>query len=147
MPINSKKKGNLWENKLAKWLAQHGFKAWRDSASGGGSIEKGDIGNSLDMTIESKAAKRIELASWWKQVDHSASIHKNEPVLFIHQDGMSENEWLVVMHSNDWIEHIKKAKQEKEVIYTEKEDSRELKWKLDNLVRSAKDLIKQLGKE
>lgn len=106
--INSKKKGNLWENKLANWLFDHGIKAYKEGHSGGGDREKGDIVNNLDMTIESKAAKKIDLPDWWRQVDRAASIHGNSPVLFIHQDGMRDNEWLVVMHSEDWIDLIKK---------------------------------------
>lgn len=105
--MNSKKKGNKWENNLANWLRDHGVKAWKDASSGAGSREKGDIGNNLDMTIESKAAKTIKLMEWWEQVDYAAAIHHNQPVLFIHQDGMRKNEWLVVMHSEDWIELVK----------------------------------------
>ena len=104
--MNVKKKGNLWENKLANWFRDHGVKAWKDGASGGGNREKGDVGNNLDMTIESKAAKTIKLMDWWKQVERSASMHHNQPVLFIHQDGMPDNEWLVVMHSEDWIDMV-----------------------------------------
>ena len=47
--INPKKKGNLWENRLANWLKDNGIRAWKDGASGGGNREKGDIGNNLDM--------------------------------------------------------------------------------------------------
>ena len=104
--INAKKKGNLWENKLANWLSGHGIKAWKDSASGGGSREKGDVGNNIDFTIESKACKNIELMKWWRQVDKSASIHKNRPALFIHQDGMGDNEWLVTIHCEDWLDLV-----------------------------------------
>ena len=107
--INSKKKGNLWENRLANYLRDNGIKAWKDSASGAGSRERGDIGNNLDFTIESKAAKNIKLMDWWRQVGHSASMHRNSPVLFIHQDGMARDSWLVVMESGDWLELIKKA--------------------------------------
>ncbi len=110
--INSKKKGNLWENRLANWLYDKGYKAWRDGGSGGGSREKGDIGNNMDLTIESKAGKSIKLMDWWKQVEKSASIHHNSPTLFIHQDGMRVNEWLVVLHSEDWIELIKNQSKE-----------------------------------
>lgn len=107
--VNVKKKGNMWENKLAKWLTEHGIKAYKDGHSGGGTREKGDIINNIDCTIESKAAKNIKLMEWWKQVEKSASIQKNQPLLFIHQDGMPDNEWLVVMHSEDWAEMAKNS--------------------------------------
>ena len=100
--MNSKKKGNAWENKLTNWLRDNGIRAWRDSQSGGGNREKGDVGNNVNMTIESKAAKVVKLPEWWRQTENSASLHGNTPVLFIHQDGMPDREWLVVMHSEDW---------------------------------------------
>lgn len=141
--VNAKKKGNAWEHKVAKFLSSHGFKTWKDSASGGGSREKGDIGNSLDMTIESKSTKVIRLPEWWKQVSHSASLQRNQPVLFIHQDGMGNEEWLVVMHSNDWVEMLKKSKTEK--IYQEvpQEDSNSKKWAIQNAITSLKKLLKE----
>lgn len=105
--VNAKRKGNQWENRLAKWLTENGIKAWKDPASGGANREKGDIINNADMTIESKAAKTIKLMEWWRQVAYSASIHKNRPVLFIHQDGMGADEWLVVMNNSDWVEMAK----------------------------------------
>ena len=101
--INVKKKGNAWENKLANWLYDNGFKAYKDGHSGGGTREKGDIVNSLDITLESKACKDIKLMEWWRQVEKNASLQGNSPQLFIHQDGMRDKEWLVVMHSEDWL--------------------------------------------
>lgn len=139
--MNAKKKGNRWENNLKNWLLDNGIKAWKDGMSGGGDKEKGDVGNNLDFTIESKASKNIKLMEWWKQVDKSANIHNNTPVLFIHKDGMGEREWLVVMHSDDWIERIVEAEPVKrqEVLSDEK---REMQWKLQQVVTSCKQLLK-----
>lgn len=135
--MNSKKKGNLWENKLSNWFRDHGLKTFKDGASGGGSREKGDIGNNLDLTIESKSAKNISLMDWWRQVEKSASIHHNSPVLFIHQDGMADNSWLVVMHSEDWMDMFKNSRSTSPKTatgsdFTPKND-RELKWELERL--------------
>ena len=143
MAINVKKKGNIWENKLSNWLRDHGIKAWKDGQSGGGNREKGDVGNNIDFTMESKAAKNIKLMEWWRQVAHSASLHKNRPALFIHQDGMSDNHWLVVMHSEDWIDMCKKSLSEKEVVEIP-EDNRELKWKMEKLHYAIKDVLKEI---
>lgn len=142
--VNVKKKGNKWENVLANWLTDHGFRSFKDGQSGGGTREKGDVVNSLDMTIESKATKKIELPAWWRQVTDSALKHGNQPVLFIHQDGMRDKEWLVVMHSNDWIEMLKASREEKEVVYEAREDDRERRYKLDNAIRACKDVVKIL---
>ena len=143
--MNSKKKGNQWENKLAAWLHSHGFKAWKDGASGGGSREKGDVGNNLDMTIESKAAKKILLMDWWRQVAKSASMHRNSPALFIHQDGMPDNEWLVVTHSNDWAETLKKSRRDVERVEVQAPESRELRYKAENAKRAVSELLRALS--
>ena len=140
MTVNFKKKGNLWENKLANWLRDHGYKAWKDGASGGGSREKGDVGNNLDMTIESKACKKVELMKWWKQVSKSADMQKNAPVLFIHQDGMGDNEWLTVLHSEDFMDLLK-GDSLPEQDYTPEED-RNKKWQLEKTLTEIKKLIK-----
>lgn len=144
--MNAKKKGNQWENKLKNWLLDNGVKAWRDNQSGGGDREKGDVGNNLDMTMESKASKNIKLMDWWGQVSSSAEKHRNTPVLFIHQDGMPDQEWLVVMHSDDWIERIVKAEPvEREEVSSD--DKREMQWKLQQVVTSCKQLLKVITKE
>ena len=57
----------------------------------------------MDLTIESKACKKVALMEWWSQVCSSAAKHRNRPALFIHVDGMKDREWLVVMNSEDWI--------------------------------------------
>lgn len=137
--VNVKKKGNLWENRLTNWLTEHGFKAYRDSASGGTSKEKGDISNNEGYTIESKAAKNISLMEWWRQVDKSASLQGNAPLLFIHQDGMPDNEWLVVMHNNDFIELWQGNKGEVEV-------STKLDWNERRAIESLKTNANQVLK-
>lgn len=147
---NVKKKGNIWENKLANWLRDNGIKAWKDGASGGGTREKGDIGNNIDFTIESKAAKNIKLMDWWRQVSKSASIHHNRPALFIHQDGMPDCEWIVCMSSEDWIdivlESLKSANTESFTGNVE-EVPRELKWKAERAKTAINEFIKELNKQ
>lgn len=142
--MNSKKKGNAWENRLAAWLHSHGIKAWKDGASGGGNREKGDIGNNLDMTIESKACKKPLLEKWWEQTCRAASKHRNSPVLFIHLDGMPDREWMVVMHSNDWVEMVKNAKQVPQIVEVAAEDSREKLWAMNNLKVAVQKAMKYL---
>lgn len=104
--INAKKKGNAGEHELAHWLIANDIKAFRNSMSGG-SVWKGDIANPLDLTIEVKTCKKINLKDCWRQVSKDASIAHNSPLLAVHFDGMPKNNWLMVMDSNDWIELIK----------------------------------------
>lgn len=136
--INSKKKGNIWENNLANWLRDNGIKAWKDGASGGGNREKGDIGNNMDMTIESKAGKNIKLMEWWDQVKKSAGMHQNTPVLFIHQDGMGSEDWLVVMRNHDWLEAVKTPLVETGITTDEKK----MEWALKGLKVALNNVLK-----
>lgn len=106
--MNSKKKGNHGEHELAHWLVENGIKAFRNSMSGG-SIWKGDIANSLDLTIEVKTVKRINLLEAWAQVNTDASKARNSPLLAIRFDHMPKREWLMVLHSEDWLNLIKKG--------------------------------------
>lgn len=107
MAINAKKKGNRGEHELAHWLVENGVKAFRNSMSGG-SIWKGDIANNLDLTIEVKTVKKLNVQEAWRQVSKDASTAHNSPVLAIHFDNMPKREWLVVIHSEDWLEMLKK---------------------------------------
>lgn len=105
--MNAKKKGNHGENEFANWLHEKGVKAYRNSSSGAG-MYKGDINNSVDCTFEIKTVKKINLKDAWYQVNRDASIAHNMPVLAIRFDGMPKREWLVVTHSEDFIEMLKR---------------------------------------
>jgi Holliday junction resolvase len=106
--INAKKKGNKGENQFANWLwVSHGVKVWRNSSSGGG-LHKGDINNSIDCTFEIKTVKKLNLLKAWQQVNRDASKAHNMPVLATRFDNMPTNEWLVTIHSEDFIELLKK---------------------------------------
>lgn len=106
---NAKKKGNHGEHEFAHFLMENGIKAFRNSMSGG-SVWKGDIANNLDLTIEVKTVKKINLMECWKQVARDSSIAHNSPVLAIHFDNMPKKNWLIVLNSEDWIELIKNEK-------------------------------------
>lgn len=106
--INAKKKGNAGEHEFAHWLISHGFKAFRNSMSGG-SVWKGDIANDLDLTIEVKTVKSINVKKAFAQVHKDASIAHNSPLLAIRFDGMPPRNWLVILNSEDWIELMKKS--------------------------------------
>jgi Holliday junction resolvase len=112
--VNAKKKGNAGENQFATFLRSHGFKAFRDSASGG-STHKSDIVNGLDYSMEVKTVKKLNLKACWRQVSRDSSIAHNSPLLAIHLDGMPENEWIIGIHSNDWIELEKTARQQPKI--------------------------------
>ena len=107
--MNAKKKGNHGEHEFAHWMKENGLRAFRNSMSGG-SVWKGDIANDLDQTIEIKTVKRINLLEAWRQVNRDASIAHNTPVLAVRFDNMPKKEWLIVIHSNTWLDLIKAEK-------------------------------------
>ncbi len=144
--VNAKKKGNRGENVFAEFLRDNGFKAYKDSASGA-STHKSDIVNGLDYSMEIKTVKKIGLKEAWKQVTGDSSLARNAPLLAIHFDGMPEKEWLICIHSNDWIELEKLARQgtptapQNTNIITEQ---RELAYALNNLKVALSKAIKLL---
>lgn len=107
--VNAKKKGNTGEHEFSHFLQGHGFRAFRNSMSGG-SVWKGDIANDLDLTIEVKTVKKINLMEAWKQVNRDASIAHNSPILAIRFDHMPKGQWLITMHSEDFVEYLKLGK-------------------------------------
>jgi len=104
--MNAKKKGNRGEHEFAHWLMENGIKAFRNSMSGG-SVWKGDIANGLDLTIEVKTCKKINLQEAWRQVSRDSSVAHNSPLLAIHFDNFPKKQWLCVIHSEDWLDLIK----------------------------------------
>lgn len=107
--MNVKKKGNKGENQFANYMQTQGIKMYRNSSSGGG-MQKGDINNNLDLTIEVKTVKKLNTQEAWYQVNRDASIAHNMPVLAVHYDGMMKDTWLITIHSEDFIDMLKKYK-------------------------------------
>ncbi len=111
--INSKKKGNHWENVFANWLRDNGIKAWKDGASGGGTREKADVGNGLNIHFEVKAVKKISLDKVWKKALYECTKTHNDPVLAIHFDGMGDKKFLIVMDNDYFLDLLLKKDEEK----------------------------------
>ena len=137
--IGSKKKGNAGENAFSNWLNDNGIRAWKDSMSGGGTREKGDVGNNIDATIEVKTVKKLNLQGVWQKLAINASQHQNSPLLAIHFDGFPKDKWLMVLDNHDWLTLIKKPEEER--ITTE---NRNLKWKLKTLKEQITSVLKEL---
>jgi len=139
--INSKKKGNLWENKFANWLKDNGIKAWKDGMSGGGSREKADVGNNLNLHMEVKAVAGINLKKVWDKAEFECQKTHNTPLIAIHFNGMPDNKFLIVIDNDAWLDLMLKKPEEK-VVMEEVEDSREKKWAIQNSITSLKKLLK-----
>lgn len=137
--MNSKKKGNKGENKFANWLVKNGIKAWRDGASGGGHNEKADIGNNLNLHFEVKTVKRINLLEVWKKCLLECQKTHNLPAVVTHFDGMPEDEWLVTISSQHFLELLQgETAPAEEMSY---EDPKK-KWAIKILIEACKKVLK-----
>ena len=139
---NVKRKGNNGELALAKFLSDNGVKCFRNSSSGGG-LNKSDLHNSIGYNIEVKTVGRINLQEAWKQSERDASKTHTTPSLFIHFDRMREDEWLVVLNINDWLELILGESEDiKPEIDTQK--GRNIAYKLETARNAVKALLKEI---
>lgn len=145
--VNSKHKGNRGENLFATFLQQHGFKAYKNSSSGG-NHNKSDIHNNLDINFEVKTIKKINLLKAWKQTDRDSSLARSMPMLAIHFDGMREMEWLMVMHSEDFMDMLKKSRTAQKITVPLNEvttqETRDRNYALQNLKSALSKAMKYL---
>ena len=141
---NPKKKGNYWERKFAGWLKDNGINAWRDSGSGGGTREKSDIINNININFEVKSGKQVpkKIYDFYDQSIEASTKTHTTPLVVLHRDNRPQDEFLIVMNSYDWLDLWKKA-QEPKVLTTE---SREQKWLIQNTIKMLKKLLKTLEK-
>ncbi len=137
--MNAKKKGNSGENKFANWLRDNGIKAWRDGASGGGTREKADVGNGLNIHFEVKTVKSISLHAVWKKAEYECTKTHNAPVIAIHFDGMPENKWLMVLDNDHFLELLTKESGVRNDYLDPK-----FKWALTTLKNAITSVIKYL---
>lgn len=133
--INAKKKGNHFENFVANYFTDNGIKMSRDSASGAGTREKGDISNSQNFHLECKSVKRINLLEVWNKAKVECEKTHNEPVLAIRFDNMPEGEFLITISNDHFLELLTGGQ-------TIPELSKENKWKVQKAIQACKDLLK-----
>ena len=137
MSVNSKKKGNFWENRWSDWLNNHGIKAWKDGQSGGGNRVKSDVDNNIDIHFEMKAGKQVpkKIYDFYDQATKDAEKTHNTPYVITHRDGRPKEEFLVIMNCYDWLDLYRG---ENEVGDIDKND----KW----VIKKAIDILKQVLK-
>ena len=141
--VNSKRKGNHWENVWARWLRDHGIKANRNSSSCAGTV-KSDVTNDIDINFEVKAGMQVpkKVYDFYEQSEKDAIATHNTPYVVMHRDGYPEDQFLIVMNNHDWLEIWRKSQEPKTV----NSDDRELKWQLKNLKDAAAKVMKLLSK-
>ncbi len=137
MVKHPKKKGNLGESRVYKWLRATGIDktATRNTSSGSGII-KSDVVNSLGLNIEVKTVKKLNLKKAFEQSERDAFKSHTIPCVFTHFDNMSQDTWLVTLHSEDWKDLWLKAREPKTV-----NPDRTLRWSLERLKQAVNQVL------
>lgn len=143
---SAKKKGNRFELFVAREITLAGLgNAGREANSGAG-FRKGDIACNLDFLIECKNQKRL---NWWdsiRQAKKQAEIgnyERNKWALIVRDPKSPEDnpKVNVVIDLWEWLSLLRKEKEPKV-----KQPDRQVAWKLEHLIQSAKSLLKELEK-
>ena len=135
---NPKAKGNLYEKEWAECIRELDPTAQRNYGSGSG-VAKSDVHNSLGYEFE---CKRVEKLNTFKAIEeserHSSQAHSIPAVVF--RRNRMEGSYVAIP---DWHfkELVRKAREPKTI---EKLDLREQKWAVQQLINSAKKVLKYL---
>lgn len=142
-PRSAKNKGNRYENHLIEVLrSQLDEKAQRTYGSGAG-LDKNDVVlPQFDIEIEAKNQKTLKILDWMEQTQSQQNKSGRTSVMVFRNPRKPEfQESFVVMDLYDWIELVKRQKEQVEVINNQ---DPQLKWKIKRLKDAANDVFKEL---
>jgi hypothetical protein len=142
-PRSAKNKGNRYENHLIEVLrSQLDEKAQRTYGSGAG-LDKNDVVlPQFDIEIEAKNQKTLKILDWMEQTQSQQNKSGRTSVMVFRNPRKAEfQESFVVMDLYDWIELVKRQKDQVEVINNQ---DPQLKWKIKRLKDAANDVFKEL---
>ena len=147
MKTTSKKaKGSRFERFIAKEITQAGLgEAHRELMSGGG-WRKGDIASSLPYLMEAKHQKKIRVLEWIDQARREAQQGNFDPNkwILVFNDFRKKPEFSEVYAVIDFWELLELLKKNSEPKI--KQPDRQLKWEIQKLIQTAKQVIKKLEK-
>jgi hypothetical protein len=137
-------KGKRFEKMIAKDIEAEGLGMARRETGSGSGLKKGDIASNLPFMIEAKNQKTICIQKWIRQAKEQARIGNYNPNKWalVFKDPATPEANPEVYAVIDFYEFLKLLKKDKEPII--KEQDREIKWKLQRLIESAKAVIKDL---
>lgn len=103
----SKRKGTVWERRLADYLAAHGH-PYADRLPLRGNKDVGDIGGIPGFVIEAKSHKAIDLATWMDEcvVEKLNARCRFGAVIFPRRSCKTDRAY-VVMELRDFVDLIK----------------------------------------
>lgn len=143
-PKSAQQKGKRFEQFIANQIEEMGLgKAGREIGSGSGKA-KGDIRSNLPFLIEAKNEKKPH---WWENIDQAKDQaqkgnYDRDKWLLVVRDPRTPEDNPSVYAIVDFWEFLKLLKKDKEPLV--KEPDRNMKWKLQRLVQTAKEIIKDL---
>lgn len=140
---SAKAKGGRYENFLIEVLrSQLDEKAQRTYGSGSG-LDKNDVVlPQFDIEIEAKNQKTLKILDWMEQTQSQENKSGRTSVMVFRNPRKAEFvESFVVMDLYDWIELVKKQKDQVEVINNQ---DPQLKWKIKRLKDAANEVFKEL---
>lgn len=141
---SAKNKGDRFEKYLVEVLRQEIDANTHRTAGSGNGLDKNDIRiPSLNLEIEAKNANNFNIQADWEQAKRQTTLG-NKTVLAIRHPRKPEfEETVIVIDFNDFLELLKAQGGTREII-ERPEENKQLKYKLDYLIRSAKEVIKEL---
>ena len=147
---SARQKGKDLEDHVADRIVAHGIdpKARRESSSGAGNREKGDIITTMmvlgqNVGIECKNQKTLCIPEWWRQTMKLMSLGR-EPVLVFKVFGEPMDETKVVISLETFLALAKLAEGQKPVVEYVTQDDRNRKYTLERAKHALSEAIKVL---
>ena len=136
-PKSAIAKGKELENFVANLLTDIDPTATRQHGSGNG-LAKGDVRNTLNLNIECKNTAKMNWKGASEQVAREGMGYGTDVVIW-HPPQKSLDNSVVIINIHDWHDLLKKSQEPKLAAKTE---SREEKYKIQNLIQAAKNVLK-----
>ena len=139
-----KEKGESFEKLIAAEIKAEGLGFAKREAGSGSGKKKGDIAANLPFLIEAKNQKIIKIQEWIRQAKEQARIGNYDPdkwAMVFKDPGSPEANPEIYAVIDFWQFLILLKKDSEPRI---KEPDREMKWKVQRLIDSAKAVLKEL---
>jgi len=137
-------KGKRFEKMIAKDIEAEGLGMARREVGSGSGKKKGDIASNLPFLIEAKNQKTIKMQEWIRQAKEQARIGNYDPQKWalVIRDPATPEDNPEIYATIDFYQFLKLLKKDSEPRI--KEPDREIKWKIQRLVESAKAVLREL---
>ena len=143
MPVkNTRQKGRKLVVQSLQTIHQYFSDGYEVNGSGAG-LEKGDIRiPSVDLVIEVKNHKQINMAHWVRQSEREGLGYNRTALLWKTPESPQDDPAMRIDIDIRYFLDLLKRSQEPKI----KTPDRELKWEIKKLIQSAKQVIKKLEK-